>query len=363
LKLLATLACSLVTAGILPGGTTARAEVNTTAIEAGTPLQTLSAYGLFDDLPAHIPASASAGRILPYDLITPLFTDYAEKLRFVYVPDGKTGTYNADEVFSLPVGSALIKTFTYPADMRKPGDTLRHIETRLLVHSEKGWRAFPYVWNADMTDAVLTPLGAKMDVSWTTEEGTDRTIRYAVPNMNQCRSCHVKGLGRDRETTPIGPEAKHLNHDYAYADGVTNQLLKWTQAGLLTGAPEDPADAPRIARWDDPQADLAARARAYLDINCAHCHAPDGPAHTSGLYLDSRETDPAHLGVYKRPVAAGRGSGGHDFSIDPGSPGTSIMVYRMNSDDPGIMMPELGRTTIHDEGVALIRQWIAGMDE
>lgn len=337
----------------------AAAGVDSAAIQSGTPLKTLSAYGFFDDVPAHSPAD----RVLPYDLITPLFTDYAEKLRFVYVPEGKTAAYNPDEVFDLPVGSALIKTFTYPADMARPGEDLRHVETRVLARTDKGWRAYPYVWNAEMTDAVLSPLGAKLDVSWQTVSGATRTISYAVPNMNQCRSCHVKGLGRDRETTPIGPEAKHLNHDFAYADGVTNQLVKWRQAGLLTGGPDDPADAPRLARWDDPDADLTDRARAYLDINCAHCHTPDGPAHTSGLYLDSRETDPAHLGVYKRPVAAGRGSGGHDFSIAPGSPATSIIPYRMNSTDPGIMMPELGRTTIHDEGVALVRDWIAAMDE
>lgn len=339
--------------------TSAHAAVNDAAITGSAAPKALSEYGFFDDLTAQTPAD----RVLPYDLITPLFTDYAEKLRFVYVPEGKTAPYNPDDVFALPVGSALIKTFAYPQDARAPGENLRLIETRILAHTPNGWRTYPYVWNADMTDAALSPLGARLDVSWITADGTSRTIRYAVPNMNQCRSCHVKGTGRDRATVPIGPEAKHLNKDHPYTDGITSQLTKWTGAGILTGTPDNPDDAPRIAKWDDASLPVADRARGYLDINCAHCHAPDGPAHTSGLYLDTRATTPAQFGIFKRPVAAGRGSGGHDFSINPGDPDSSIIVYRMDSTDPGIMMPELGRSTIHREGVALIREWIAGMED
>ena len=350
----------LLAAGLAFGmAVSAQAEVNADAITQGKPPAALSEFGFFADLRAQTPAD----RVLPYDLITPLFTDYADKLRFVYVPEGEAAPYNPDEVFDLPVGSALIKTFAYPEGARVPNKNLKLIETRILAHTPAGWRTYPYVWNAEMTDAVLSPLGAKMDVSWITEDGTSRTIRYAVPNMNQCRSCHVKGTGRARTTIPIGPEAKNLNHDYPYKDGPANQLTQWTQAGILTGAPEDPDDAPRIARWDDETLPPAARARGYLDINCAHCHAPDGPAHTSGLYLDTRAADPSQYGVFKRPVAAGRGSGGHEFSINPGDPDRSIIVYRMNSTDPGIMMPELGRSTIHHEGVALIREWIAAMED
>jgi hypothetical protein len=106
---------------------------------------------------------------------------------------------------------------------------------------------------------------------------------------------------------------------------------------------------------------VAARARAYLEINCAHCHNPAGAAANSGLFLDRRQSDPVALGIGKRPVAAGRGSGGRDFAIAPGDPDASILVYRMESTDPGIAMPELGRATVHVEGVKLLREWIATM--
>jgi hypothetical protein len=60
-------------------------------------------------------------------------------------------------------------------------------------------------------------------------------------------------------------------------------------------------------------------------------------------------------------VAAGRGSGGHEFSILPGQPDRSILLHRMLSSEPGVMMPQFGRALIHEDGVALIRQWIASM--
>jgi hypothetical protein len=68
------------------------------------------------------------------------------------------------------------------------------------------------------------------------------------------------------------------------------------------------------------------------------------------------------LGECKLPIAAGQGTGGNKFSIVPGKPEESILVYRMTSIDPGTMMPELGRSLVHDEGVALIADWISGME-
>ncbi len=84
-------------------------------------------------------------------------------------------------------------------------------------------------------------------------------------------------------------------------------------------------------------------------------------ASNSGLFLQLEETRPAALGIGKRPVAAGRGSGGLEVSIAPGDPDASILVHRMASAEPGVMMPELGRALVHDEGVALVRQYIAAM--
>jgi len=139
-----------------------------------------------------------------------------------------------------------------------------------------------------------------------------------------------------------------------------NQLLHWTRLGYLTGI-ADPATAPKNADWRDLAQPLDARARAYLDINCGHCHNAKGPANTTALDLTIFAAADRYLGVCKPPVAAGRGTGDHFFDIVPGSPRDSILPYRLRSSEPGVMMPEQGRTTTHAEGVVLIEQWISAL--
>lgn len=322
------------------------------ALLAETPAPKLGDYRLFVDAAGRRP---NAG-LTPYALNTPLFTDYAEKSRFLYLPPGGKARYRADGAFEFPVGSALIKTFAYPADLRRPAEDVRYLETRLLVRKASGWTALAYVWNADQTEAVLKRAGARLDAEFIDAKGQLRKVDYAVPNQNQCKECHQL----DRQISPIGPKAQNLNGAFPYGGRPENQLAHWTRSGLLTGAPE-PKAAPRAARWDDPAEPLEARARAYLDANCAHCHNPRGIASNSGLFLGLDETRPAALGVGKSPVAAGRGAGDLKVSIEPGHPEASILVYRMASTEPGVMMPELGRSLTHEEGLALIRDYIHGM--
>lgn len=330
-------------------GAPVSAEVDDALIQSGKPARLLSAYGLFEDGARQVPAAG----VHPYDLATPLFTDYAAKHRFVYVPEGAAAQYDPKEAFAFPVGAVLVKTFAYPGGTA--GERL--IETRLLIRAAAGWEAWAYLWDKDQSDAVLKIAGARLPLTITDPAGRRRDISYRVPNKNQCKGCHaVAGA-----VTPIGPKARNLNRSYAYEAGAQNQLAYWTAAGLLDGAPA-PADAPAAPDWSDPAAPLAARARAYLDVNCAHCHRRDGPASNSGLFLAWGEADPRALGIAKRPVAAGRGSGGLPFDIAPGRPEDSILLYRMRSDDPAIRMPELGRSLAHAEAVALIETWIAAME-
>ena len=118
----------------------------------------------------------------------------------------------------------------------------------------------------------------------------------------------------------------------------------------------------RIPLWEDrASAPVAAAARGYLDANCAHCHNPQGAASNSGLYLGWLEQDSLALGVNKRPVAAGRGAGSHEFDIVPGEPDHSILVYRFTSTEGGVAMPELGRESRDSAAEPVIRAWIAGM--
>jgi uncharacterized repeat protein (TIGR03806 family) len=192
-------------------------------------------------------------------------------------------------------------------------------------------------------------------------EGKECTNRYLIPNANQCKGCH-EADGTDKPMRPLGPTARQLNRDFVYHDGAENQLARWSKLGLLSHN-VDLAQAPKLPVWDDPATgSVNDRARAWLEINCAHCHNPDGPAKNSGLDLQFAEVTPTKYGVYKSPVAAGRGTGGRLYDIVPGKPDESIFMYRIASNQPQIMMPELGKRMVHTEGVELVRQWIAEME-
>jgi len=306
----------------------------------------------------------------PYALNTTLFSDYAHKLRTLWLPPGTQATYAPYEAFDFPVGTIISKTFYYPrgdagavlrvaesSDETRDGldlSRVRLVETRLLVRRTQGWVALPYVWNADQTEALLARAGDLVPLRLQGPDGRADTFDYLVPDENQCAGCHASN-NRTRILHPLGPKARHLNRDDPWHPG-GNQLQRLAARGWLRGLPLQ--DVPRNARFDDPAEPVEARARAYLDINCGHCHNARGPANTSGLWLDAATREPRRLGLCKPPVAAGQGTGDHVFDIVPGDPGDSILVYRMESRDPGAMMPELGRNLVHAEGAALIRDWI-----
>ncbi len=308
--------------------------------------ENLSDYGFFKGtLKDQIPADG----VVPYALNSPLFSDYASKLRFVKLPEGQSVTYNPDSVLQFPVGTAIVKTFYYPIDERNPKKGRRLMETRVLLHEAKGWVALPYIWNKEQTDATLEVAGGSDVVAWTDASGKKQSFEYQVPNMNQCKGCHE----RSGQMTPIGPSIRQLN------DG--QQLQHWETAGILKGLPKD--HIPALVNYSNAAASLDDRVKAYLDINCAHCHNPTGPARSSGLYLTWDSKDRTAYGFLKSPVAAGRGSGNLSYDIVPGKPEQSILHYRMASRDPGVMMPELGRQLTHHEGVEMVRSWISSLPQ
>jgi uncharacterized repeat protein (TIGR03806 family) len=298
--------------------------------------------------------------VIPYDLNTPLFSDYTSKHRFVRLPGGASAQYVENDAFDFPVGSCVVKSFTYPHDAADASKGEQLLETRVLERKAAGWYGYSYLWNKEQTEATLDLGGSTIQASWKGADGKTHSNNYIVPHANQCKSCHVSN---GKTFLPLGIKARNLNKDYAYADGKENQLAHWTQAGILKGSPR-PAHAPKVPRYDDPSTgSVDARARAWLDVNCAHCHNPAGPARTTGLDLSISQTDFAKLGVWKSPVAAGHGSGEHRYDIVPGKPDDSIVIYRLESTEPGVMMPELPRRMVPDDAVALLKEWIAQMKD
>lgn len=324
-------AAALALTGALAVRAAPTADVNDSAIRADAMPPLLSDYGFFADAPAQQPAKG----VVPYRLNTALWSDGADKLRFVYVPKGATALAQGEGLLELPVGSALIKTFAFTENGKR-----RLIETRLLLHRAEGWVALPYLWNAEQTEARLALAGARVPAT----TPTGQKISYRVPNKNQCKECH----GLNDAVIPIGPKARNLSREW---------LAGFVREGHLDRMPEG---ADILPLWENrASAPVPKTARAYLDVNCAHCHRPQASASNSGLDLRWEQADRSALGVMKRPVAAGRGAGQSLFGIVPGKPEESIMVHRMASTEPGVAMPELGKDTVDAEGVALVRRWIA----
>ena len=323
------LLAALVLAGSSIAAVPPATRVSDAAItEAGFPAR-LSDYGFFADAAGQKPAPG----VTPYRLNTPLWTDGADKQRFVYLPAGQQARGQGEGLLDLPIGAALIKTFSFGG---------KHIETRVLLHRADGWLALPYRWNEDQSDAVLTLAGARFAL--TRPDGVQ--ISYGIPNKNQCKECH----SLNGATAPIGPKARNLS---------TEWLGAFAAAGKLDAVP---AVARRVPLWEDrAKVPLADAARGYLEGNCAHCHNPQGIASNSGLFLDWAETDPVKWGVMKRPVAAGRGAGDLEFDIVPGDPDHSILAYRMASLEGGVSMPEVGRSSLDPAGIDIVRRWIAEM--
>ena len=311
-------------------------------------------------------------RVIEYDMNTALFSDFSLKERAIYMPEGASATYVANRPLELPIGTVIVKTFSYASDMRTPDRDITVIETRLLRRTATEWEAWPYVWNEEQTDAFLEVGGESRPIDFIGADGAPRSAAYLIPQRNQCRTCHDRnvGPGDSTVTTAIGPAPRHLNRDHVYAGATVNQLTHLADLGMLDGLPAL-GDVPASYDFETveamgagaiPTADVDRAARDYLQVNCAHCHDAQGPQGvTSQLFLNHDNLDPFRLGVCKRPGSAGVGTGGLTYDIVPGDPDNSILVFRVETVEVGAIMPLVGRSLRHDQGAALLRRWVAEM--
>ena len=287
--------------------------------------------------------------VIPYDVITPLFTDYAHKKRFIWMPDNVNATFNSDgTILSFPTSTILIKSFYY--NNVQPTNTTRIIETRLMIKKEDGWIFADYIWNDEQTEAFLDLSGSNTNVEWT-ENGVTRNISYRIPTENECFICHKNGT----EPTPIGLKPQNLNKSISYEEeGNLNQLQKLIDFGYL----EDnmPTSINTVVDWEDSTQPIDLRMRSYVDMNCAHCHSDLRHCDYRPLRLAYNETDDnTNLGVC---VDADTSFPGLSTLIVPGNKNRSVLYYRLNSVQEDERMPLLGRTILHDEALDLVDEWI-----
>ncbi len=322
---------------------------------AEVPYPNLSQYQFFK---GEIKNQQPSYGVIPYKPASELFTDYALKNRFVWLPNGTKATYTSDaDILKLPVGSALIKTFYY--NNVQPANGTKIIETRVMIKVTEendetdGWIFAEYLWNADQTDATLQTQGSTMAISWIDQNSTTQNINYQIPSTNQCKTCHDNN-GKSR---PIGIKPQNLNTTFPYSTGTKNQLAKWIEFGYLEN--NLPAIIVSTVDYKDVSKSLDLRVRSYMDINCAHCHQEGGNAeYMQTIRMAFNQTSiPSNMGVcvpgYIQVPGFDRG-----LIVSPNNTNESTVLYLLSTNSPNFRMPRIGRTIAHQEGIQLVTEWI-----
>ena len=316
------------------------------ATEADMPAM-LSLTGCVD---ATDPTKPAAG-LIPYDVRSPLWSDGADKRRWMALPEGGTIHIGADGDWDFPNGTVLVKFFLLGGQL---------VETRLFARLRGGdggasagtWRGFSFYWNAAHTDAQLLQGNGTMDYD---VGGTTQT--WFFPSRDECNKCHAAVAGYT-----LGLETAQLNSDFSYPGGrVANQLETLEHIGAFDAPlPARPSDLPALA-LPSGTAPVDARARSYLHANCSMCHRP-GTDSTFGVAIDLRfATAFKDTGICNVSPAKGDVGVGGAVLLAPGDPGKSVIVLRPSSTSSTWRMPPLASSIVHTDGVALLTSWISGM--
>lgn len=311
--------------------------------------QLLSRTGAFRDLKHLIPMPG----LVAYELVVPFWSDGAVKTRWVAVPKEKI-RFTPAGLWTFPRGSVFVKTFELPSDAADPA-IKRRLETRLLVCDDAdGVYGATYKWRPDNSDADLLTASVSEDIQITTADGKTHIQTWYYPSRRDCLTCHTARAGG-----VLGAKTRQLNRDIAYPSGVTdNQLRTWNHLGLFSPGFSDLelASFDTLAAMGDGTRSLEARARSYLDANCSHCHQPGGTvANFDARYSTSLD----HQELVNGPILIDEGID-RPRVIAPHDIWRSIAFMRVNTNGE-IRMPPLGRETIDQKGVELLRQWIESL--
>ncbi len=241
----------------------------------------LSEYNIFEGSMSELKPTDSFHE---FELRSALFTDYAKKQRLINIPKGFQMEMVGDDLPIFPDSTILVKTFYYNNDDRFPEKGNRIIETRILIKVEGIWNTATYVWNSSQTEATLNHTGQDLFVEWITLSGNKRSTTYHIPNQRECAICHQK----DFKLSPIGPKMRNLNRDITHNNLEINQLEHFNNLGLIENLQSNTIGS--LPAYSNQNESLANRARAYLEVNCAHCHNPYGFEDAASENMDLRFT-------------------------------------------------------------------------
>lgn len=269
--------------------------------------------------------------IIKYQLSSTLFTDYAEKQRLIKLPKGQKMIVKGNGLLLFPEGTMIAKTFYYSSTASERKKQV--IETRLLILKNGKWFAGTYKWNKDQTEADYTSKSSVVPLKFLDGSGKYQQLNYRIPSGADCQSCHRSS----DEVVPIGPKAMNLNRDVREGGKDINQLELFRNQHVLSYSGNFHKIA-GLPNYEDSSIGLEQRARAYMEINCAHCHNPGGLAYRQSVKFE-----------YGIPLK-----------------GTGIEFFKDNIiDRMGTMgalhMPQLGTTVLDKDGVKLIKDYLSNL--
>jgi glucose/arabinose dehydrogenase/mono/diheme cytochrome c family protein len=392
----------------------------------------LSETGLFLSTKDHKPDPG----LIPYSVNAPLWSDGAEKERYIALPGDSQIDFTTSRGWNFPDGAVLVKTFSLRLREGDPASK-RRVETRLLTRQDGEWHGYSYAWGDDQADAELVEAAGR-DRAYRVERpgGGAREQTWHYPSRAECMVCHSRaanwvlgltelqmnkvhdygGVKDDQLRTleHVGvfrvsrldhvEEARRRARDFAAAGGGLTASLRAGAAGFAAASPRPlrgpaegagrlaaglgalapawpdplqavadrlggepsyttllpkrPAEYRRLADPSDPAADLDRRARSYLHANCAQCHvlAGGGNARIDLEFTTPREE--MHL-IGEKPLHDAFGVADARL-VAPGDPDRSVLLLRLTRRGTG-QMPPLATSEVDQEGVKLLREWIAAM--
>ena len=306
--------------------------------------QLLSETGLFSDTAALTPTPG----LVEYDVTVELWSDGARKRRWIALPGTAGIVFDASNSWTFPGETVVVKHFEIETE---PG-VLRRLEKRVLIREGTGWQGYTYKWNAQQDDADLLP-GGDTDVITITDPtapGGQYDLTWTYPSRAECLACHTSAAGR-----VLGLRTRQINRAHQYSAIVDNQLRAWNHVDMFTydiGLHTSYGTFPELGDEDVAPTD---RARAYMDVNCAHCHQPGSSAPTP---LDLRyATLAAQMNAVSVPPLIGDLGLTNAFIVAPGVKESSVLWERMRVLD-GNRMPRMGTERVHAVAVDIVGEWI-----
>ena len=334
----------------------------------------LSETGLFTSTKDVIPAPG----VIPYSVNAPLWSDGAQKERYLALPGDSQiefdaviyphGPNYADRGWRFPDGAILVKTFSLEMVKGDPSSGKR-LETRILQHhkmpgddDEYGtqfWYGYTYLWNDDQTDAELLPaegLNRTYTIRDPSAPGGTRQQTWRYPSRTECTLCHTMA-----SKYILGVTTLQMNKDHDYGNVTENQLTVLQRLGMFKDKlPQSPDRLPKLANYQDTREDLNLRSRAYLHSNCAHCHRKWGGGNAD---FDLQASIPlAATKALDTPPGQGTFQLADPRVIVPGDPDRSMVYHRMNLEGLG-RMPHVASSVVDRDAVEMIRAWIKSMGD